>query len=480
MRLLRPQPPRARHREDPPQQGQDLAGRVRGQPLVEPLRVQQLTRVPCRCPRCTKTCTCSHCRVRIGGKRKGEFSDGLEEEYETLLRDQHEAKLAAGGSDSRGTSCHYCRQKKSLFVECNKSRFHRWCSSCVKNGFGLDFGELLRNKDKVWPMGCPICQKTCTCSLCKRRALAKAQKNGGDNELANALMGISAENRKPPPRARRPKAPKTLPGSGPGFGRRQMDLPPSARAGYCKSDRCHGGLMDMREEQSLVDENENGEDQAKLPHAMTVASFNTVMAQGSPTGASGERESDQTKDAGLLLDMLAQACDGPESSPSPAKDMQMAPTSFFAAAAAQESAKAHFADLASSPRQQQAAAAPAVPMEREQAEDPQQPAPGEPVQPPPDCQDKLPPPTSAALPAAAAVSSGGAASASSAEAEAAPEGSPCPSTGSDSPPFSPSLAPGENGEQPTELQLPQSPRAGNSPRFANIDWLMVPWVTRVC
>ena len=428
--------------------------------------------MPCRCPRCTKTCTCSHCRVRIGGKRKGEFGDGLEEEYETLLRDQHEAKLAAGGSDSRGTSCHYCRQKKSLFVECNKSRFHRWCSSCVKNGFGLDFGELLRNKDKVWPMGCPICQKTCTCSLCKRRALAKAQKNGGDNELANALMGISAENRKPPPRARRPKAPKTLPGSGPGFGRRQMDLPPSARAGYCKSDRCHGAcLMDMREEQSLVDE--NGEDQEKLPHAMTVASFNTVMAQGSPTGASGERESDQTKDAGLLLDMLAQACDGPESSPSPAKDMQMAPTSFFAAAAAQESAKAHFADLASSPRQQQAAAAPAesaVPTEREQAEDPQQPAPGEPAQPPPDCQDKLPLPAPAALPAAAAVSSGDAASASSAEAEA-PEGSPCPSTGSDSPPFSPSLAPGENGEQPTELQLPQSPRAGNSPRFANTDWL---------
>ena len=195
--------------------------------------------------------------------------------------------------------------------------------------------------------------------------------------------------------------------------------------------------MDMREEQSLVDE--NGEDQEKLPHAMTVASFNTVMAQGSPTGASGERESDQTKDAGLLLDMLAQACDGPESSPSPAKEMQMAPTSFFAAAAAQESAKAHFADLASSPRQQQAAAAPAVPMEREQAEDPQQPAQGEPAQPPPDCQDKHPLPAPAALPAAAAVSSGDAASDSSAEAEA-PEGSPCPRTGSASPPVSPSRA----------------------------------------
>jgi len=489
------------------------------------------------CPRCTKSCTCSHCRVGVGGKRKGQCGedDALEAEYEQLLAKQREAN--GGATNSRGSSCHYCRQKKSLYVECNKSRFHRWCASCVKNGFGVDFGELLRDKDKAWPHGCPICQATCTCSLCKRRAVAKLTK-GGDATLAGMLMGFSTEDKnetnakkkmkkmkkqqqqqqqqrqrrrspagRPTKKAAKAKAnvqsassvspkaatqaaamapvrclPSSVPASPP-----QQPLPPSARG---DTGECAAMDVDL-------------DDSSKLPHLMAVASFNSIMSSqtNSQPPLPGVGSDDSANDASLLLDMLASACEPDVTetqSSSPAKDVQIAPTAFFAAAAAQSSAQAAFRDLAQSPKRTTSS-----------------------VESVPDSPTESPPTTaavSATVTSSSAVTSasGGATTDNSldrpgppplragqgssaptvtdvpqhqpvpaavsptstavpAATTAEPEGSPCSSIGSDSPPFSPSLAPdgkADNGSHATsgaagsetllpmdELQLPGSPRS---------------------
>jgi hypothetical protein len=101
---------------------------------------------------------------------------------------------------SRGTSCHYCRQKKTTFVECNRSKFHRWCSSCVKNGFGLDFDKLVSDKDKNWPKGCPICTKSCHCSLCRKRSLGQAGQT--DARCLKQAGAKHAPNKKPKKQAK--------------------------------------------------------------------------------------------------------------------------------------------------------------------------------------------------------------------------------------------------------------------------------------
>ena len=140
---------------------------------------------PDGCPRCTKTCTCSHCRVRVCGDKDGVEGDELDEtSFTNYIKTQ--AVREKSSTLPRGTSCHYCRQKKTLFAECNKSPFHRWCASCVKNGFSVDFESLIKDKDRVWPSGCPICTSSCHCSLCRKRSLSKLAQS--ETQLATFLL----------------------------------------------------------------------------------------------------------------------------------------------------------------------------------------------------------------------------------------------------------------------------------------------------
>ena len=457
------------------------------------------------CPRCTKNCTCSHCRVSISGKRKGECDedDALEAEYEALLAKEREAN--GGAANSRGSSCHYCRQKKSLYVECNKSRFHRWCASCVKNGFGIDFGELLRNKDKAWPHGCPICQATCTCSLCKRRAVAQLTK-GGDAALAGMLMGFSTtedtsktsakkQKQQRSPSASRPKKRAARTEATVNAGSSSASSKPAMTAAAMMHDRCRPSSVPARQplppsaresfpiDALSAEDSESGDsmdldldDNSKLPHLMTVASFNSIMSStkrqqhdqlSGPSGHLGGSDvahatavGDPATDASTLLDMLAFACEPDVTealSSSPARDVQIAPTAFFAAAAAQSSAKAAFRALAHSPKRtiSSVETVPDSPTDSRQAATDASGAASE--------QQPLPLPTPLPVPAAPAMRT------------TDPEGSPCSSVGSDSPPFSPSLAPdgktdngnhahpGAAGSEASlpmdELQLPRSPRS---------------------
>lgn len=95
-----------------------------------------------------------------------------------------------------------------MFVECNKSKFHRWCSSCVKNGFGIDFEKLLQNNTTCWPKGCPICTNSCHCSLCRKRSLGKMAQN--EATMATCLLDIMHPGGKPAgqPRKKAKVAPK--------------------------------------------------------------------------------------------------------------------------------------------------------------------------------------------------------------------------------------------------------------------------------
>ena len=79
-----------------------------------------------------------------------------------------------------------------MFVECNKSKFHRWCSSCVKNGFGIDFEKLLQNNTTCWPKGCPICTNSCHCSLCRKRSLGEMAQKEATMAVVVASAAASA------------------------------------------------------------------------------------------------------------------------------------------------------------------------------------------------------------------------------------------------------------------------------------------------
>ncbi|ELP94725.1 hypothetical protein EIN_340630 [Entamoeba invadens IP1] len=56
-------------------------------------------------------------------------------------------------------SCHKCRQKRDIVYLCPKNEKHRFCPRCVN-------GEALKIMEKD---GCPVCQNTCQCCLCKKR-----------------------------------------------------------------------------------------------------------------------------------------------------------------------------------------------------------------------------------------------------------------------------------------------------------------------
>jgi hypothetical protein len=263
-------------------------------------------------------------------------------------------------------------------------------------------------------------------------------------------------------------------------------LPPSARG---DTGECTAMDVDL-------------DDISKLPHFLTVASFNSIMS--SPTKCQqpslGVGSEDAATDASLLLDMLASACEPnvtETQASSPAKDVQIAPTAFFAAAAAQSSAKAAFRDLAQSPKRTASSvdSVPDSPMESPTTTSAASAtATSGSVEPSAsvsattvnslNCSGTPPlataqgsssstetnAPQPMPVPAAASPST-----AMPAATTTEPEGSPCSSIGSDSPPFSPSLAPdgkadngshavsGVAGSQASlsmdELQLPGSPRS---------------------
>ncbi|XP_065178561.1 DNA ligase 1-like [Sycon ciliatum] len=81
-------------------------------------------------------------------------------------------KLSTGSTQS----CHQCRQsilsnKGISELKAGKARRQcdtcttYWCENCLENRYGLSFVEI---SGKHW--SCPKCQKTCNCSICRKRA----------------------------------------------------------------------------------------------------------------------------------------------------------------------------------------------------------------------------------------------------------------------------------------------------------------------
>jgi len=292
---------------------------------------------------------------------------------------------------------------------------------------------------------------------------------------------------------------------------------PAAEAVAMAHDRCHPSSVPVSDSQHPLPPSARGDtgvctamdvdpdDNAQLPHLMDVASFNSIMSSATkcqqPSSAASE---DAATDASLLLDMLASACEPDVTetqSSSPAKDVQIAPTAFFAAAAAQSSAKAAFRDLAQSPKQTTSSVetVPDPPIESPPTTSagaatstsggaepsatlgatPVNSVDGSETPPLSTAQDSVTPAeadTSQPMPVPATAPPS---TAMPAATTTGPEGSPCSSIGSDSPPFSPSLAPdgkadngchaasGAAGPEASltmdELQLPGSPRSLHGP-----------------
>jgi len=73
-------------------------------------------------------------------------------------------------SQSKGTTCHQCRQKtidqKTICRsgQCQGGR-GLFCGVCLKNRYGMDIREAL--KDPNW--WCPPCMDYCNCSICRNR-----------------------------------------------------------------------------------------------------------------------------------------------------------------------------------------------------------------------------------------------------------------------------------------------------------------------
>ena len=70
----------------------------------------------------------------------------------------------------RGTSCHQCRQKTTDFKTiCRSGRCAgvrgQFCGVCLKNRYGEDARQVLR--DPNW--WCPPCLDICNCSICRNR-----------------------------------------------------------------------------------------------------------------------------------------------------------------------------------------------------------------------------------------------------------------------------------------------------------------------
>ncbi|CAB3381966.1 Hypothetical predicted protein [Cloeon dipterum] len=70
-----------------------------------------------------------------------------------------------------GKSCHQCRQKTADTKSVCRSGFcfgvrGQFCGACLKDHYGQDLAEALR--DPVWQ--CPMCRGVCNCSFCRKKA----------------------------------------------------------------------------------------------------------------------------------------------------------------------------------------------------------------------------------------------------------------------------------------------------------------------
>lgn len=134
-------------------------------------------------------------QVRFGffNKRNSLDEEGDSDEEYTLPRRQHRpsanhdtrsaeeiteedlSRVSMSGKkfyDSiHGTTCHQCRQKTSdMKTICRKGHCFgvrgQFCGVCLKNRYGEDAREALKDPDWV----CPPCRGICNCSFCRKRA----------------------------------------------------------------------------------------------------------------------------------------------------------------------------------------------------------------------------------------------------------------------------------------------------------------------
>ncbi|KAH3799276.1 hypothetical protein DPMN_152882, partial [Dreissena polymorpha] len=69
-----------------------------------------------------------------------------------------------------GTTCHQCRQKTDdMKTICRSEECFgvrgQFCGPCLRNRYGEDAKEALKNPDWI----CPPCRKICNCSFCRKR-----------------------------------------------------------------------------------------------------------------------------------------------------------------------------------------------------------------------------------------------------------------------------------------------------------------------
>jgi len=65
--------------------------------------------------------------------------------------------------------CHHCKKRRPKCAICPYNKTHRYCSSCVKRHFNLDYDQLAEDPTSFWSSGCPKCDGTCPCAVCRNQ-----------------------------------------------------------------------------------------------------------------------------------------------------------------------------------------------------------------------------------------------------------------------------------------------------------------------
>ena len=121
--------------------------------------------------------------VRVKEKDQRQIDDEAEQQCDGDAAAEANADAASEASlrmptslgkkrrDGPGSSCHFCRQKRTRLFNCPyQNGGHRWCDICLRAHFGVSVDELQVDARRIWPHGCPRCTKMCDCSACKPKA----------------------------------------------------------------------------------------------------------------------------------------------------------------------------------------------------------------------------------------------------------------------------------------------------------------------
>ncbi|XP_074659226.1 cell division cycle-associated protein 7-like [Tubulanus polymorphus] len=107
-------------------------------------------------------------RIRVTIERDFRSADDITQDDLDMVADVVSVKKY---DHIRGTTCHQCRQKTfDMKTICRSPQCvgvrGQFCGVCLRNRYGEDAKEALKNSE--WH--CPPCRGICNCSICRRRA----------------------------------------------------------------------------------------------------------------------------------------------------------------------------------------------------------------------------------------------------------------------------------------------------------------------